>query len=412
MRIVSLFALILFLVPVFAPAATLVNINTADLLTLETLPGVGPAIGKRIIDYRVKNGPFTKIEDIQKVSGIGSGASYKNIAPLITVSSPVTFVAPTSTTNPSTTSTSSTTSTTSTGSGQASSGQVGQVGGSGPPEYLPIPVLRMVTEGDRTVSSGADTPFTVVVYDGKGNKRNDVKVSWSFGDGMQRTGSSVFHTYYEPGDYLAIVHVSTSDGGDALKNIIITVKDASIKISSLSSRGIAISNNSQRELDLSFWRLSMGGKEFKIPENTNILAGRSIIFSSKITGLPLSEKANLLYPSGEVAAMYPVQIINPVTTLTESVKISPSLLPQKTSAQVAVVALSQTSLSSSNSINTEITESKDNKNDDRDKNNKSENSDRSDKSENSEKSGGIFSSGWFRGFIGVIALASTSLLFL
>lgn len=48
-----------------------VNINTADLATLQTLSGVGPATAQKIIDFRTANGKFKSIEDIKKVSGIG-----------------------------------------------------------------------------------------------------------------------------------------------------------------------------------------------------------------------------------------------------------------------------------------------------------------------------------------------------
>ena len=48
-----------------------VNINTADLATLETLSGVGPATAQKIIDYRNAHGKFKSIEEIKKVSGIG-----------------------------------------------------------------------------------------------------------------------------------------------------------------------------------------------------------------------------------------------------------------------------------------------------------------------------------------------------
>ena len=49
----------------------LVNINTADADELDTLPGVGPATAEAIIEDREANGPFTSIEDIMRVSGIG-----------------------------------------------------------------------------------------------------------------------------------------------------------------------------------------------------------------------------------------------------------------------------------------------------------------------------------------------------
>lgn len=178
--------------------------------------------------------------------------------------------------------------------------------GGASPEYIPIPILRIVADGNRTVSSGADTAFAAVVYDGKGNKRADALVTWAFGDGMQRTGADVFHRYYDQGEYLAVVRATTADGGDARREITVSVKDAGIKITAASSRGITLTNGDSRTLDLSFWRLSTGGQEFKIPEDTQILAGRSILFPSPITQLPIAHSVSLLYPSGELAAAYPM----------------------------------------------------------------------------------------------------------
>lgn len=177
--------------------------------------------------------------------------------------------------------------------------------GGSPAEYLPIPALRILAGGARTVSAGADTPFTAVVYDDRGNKRDDAVVVWTFGDGMRRTGASVFHSYYSPGEYVAVVRASTSDGGDASSEMVVTAKDANIKIVSVSPRGISLINRDTRTLDLSLWRLSTNGTEFKIPENTQILAGRTILLPSQIIQLPLTNSASLLYPSGEVAATYP-----------------------------------------------------------------------------------------------------------
>jgi competence protein ComEA len=49
----------------------LLNLNSADANALESLPGVGPALAGRIIDWRTSNGGFRTVDDLNQVSGIG-----------------------------------------------------------------------------------------------------------------------------------------------------------------------------------------------------------------------------------------------------------------------------------------------------------------------------------------------------
>ena len=68
-----------------APTASApLNINTATLAQLETLPGLGRAVAERIVEYRDKNGNFKKVEDLMNVKGIGE-KSFLKLKPLITV---------------------------------------------------------------------------------------------------------------------------------------------------------------------------------------------------------------------------------------------------------------------------------------------------------------------------------------
>ena len=61
----------------------LVNINTAELAELDTLPGIGPVRAQEILNYRTVNGPFPDIVAIMEVPGIGQG-TFDNIKDLIT----------------------------------------------------------------------------------------------------------------------------------------------------------------------------------------------------------------------------------------------------------------------------------------------------------------------------------------
>ena len=61
---------------------TKVNINTAGIAQLMTLPGIGEVLAQRIVDYRLENGPFLTIYDLEKVEGIGE-KTLENILPYI-----------------------------------------------------------------------------------------------------------------------------------------------------------------------------------------------------------------------------------------------------------------------------------------------------------------------------------------
>ena len=72
-------------VPIFVPASVdKININTAPAAKLETLPGIGPSLAKKIVEFREAHGPFLKIEDLLNVSGIGP-AKLEEIKGLITI---------------------------------------------------------------------------------------------------------------------------------------------------------------------------------------------------------------------------------------------------------------------------------------------------------------------------------------
>jgi competence protein ComEA len=66
--------------PVHAP----IDLNTATLEQLDTLPGVGPVLAQRIVDWRNEHGRFGSTEELREVSGIGA-ATFADLAPLVRV---------------------------------------------------------------------------------------------------------------------------------------------------------------------------------------------------------------------------------------------------------------------------------------------------------------------------------------
>ncbi len=64
--------------------STRLDLNTASVEELERLPGIGPRTAQAIVDYRLKHGPFRRLEDLLAVPGIGP-ATLERIRPLVTL---------------------------------------------------------------------------------------------------------------------------------------------------------------------------------------------------------------------------------------------------------------------------------------------------------------------------------------
>jgi competence ComEA-like helix-hairpin-helix protein len=79
--------LFIYVAPALAqktPPAQPINLNTATIAQLETLPGIGPNTAKSIIDFRNRSGPFQRKEDLLAIKGI-SKLKLEKLRPYVTV---------------------------------------------------------------------------------------------------------------------------------------------------------------------------------------------------------------------------------------------------------------------------------------------------------------------------------------
>lgn len=310
--------LAVFSVAPLSYAAELININTADLTSLETLNGIGASKGQAIIDYRTQHGAFAKIEDIMNVSGIGT-VTYANIKDFITVGSSASVVQtpPPTTTTPT----------------QSQAQSQSQNSGMGPPSI----VARITTDARSMVGGGSF--FSAVVYGAQDIALPDARFVWNFGDGTTAEGSKVFHTYAYPGKYLVSVSAAYNYSA-GVDRVVVEAVGASVALKAEGDGSLLLQNMSSVEINIGAWRLVEGERLYIIPEDTRILAKEGVRFAAAVTGLAGTPSTILRYPNGSQAATATVADESPLRgeRVTAAELLSAPVAAQKTEAPQAKVA--------------------------------------------------------------------------
>jgi competence ComEA-like helix-hairpin-helix protein len=279
-----------------------VNINTADVVELDTLPEIGPATAVKIIAYREANGPFVRIEDIMNVSGIKE-ATFAKIKDYITVGGGSGDTGGTggdtggemSTTTATTTPPTATT--TSTGGSVTYSVHYIQESLS---NYEPTNIFKISAGRERLALVDIPLTFEAKYTISSDLQRSQCSYTWSFGDGASGTGEKVVHTYKYTGDYNVVLNGKCRDLL-AVSRTVVKVLTPELVIKQNADGAVTVSNNGKYEINLYGWKLSSSNIkcEFVFPLDTIVSAGSVVTFPAEnlklagATGLiTLSDTAN------------------------------------------------------------------------------------------------------------------------
>ena len=340
-----LFFAVLFLLPALVSAAALININTADLTTLETLNGIGPSTGNAIITYRTNNGPFATIADIQNVSGIGP-ATYANIKDYITVSDTASSPAQTPQ-DPTPASTSTQTQTTHTQTAVSSVGN-------GPP-----PITAQIT-AESVTAAGAGTSFAGAAFGTQGEPLSGVRYIWNFGDGAMAEGANVLHTYLYPGEYDVALSVGYNYSS-ATARLVVTAVAPHMALVLEPDNSLLVVDETTQDLSIGDWSLTSGGKSFVIPQDTRVHAQGGVRFAPAILGFDAGRDSLLLFPNHKVAATSTLAKDSPLHGEQVSLSTAMSSPAAKASAQKApalqpatIKAVNQTAAVATSPVSREV----------------------------------------------------------
>lgn len=204
----------------------------------------------------------------------------------------------------------------------------------------------------RTVSVGAPGTFSGHVFGLKKEPIENARLAWTFGDGGRAEGMTVNHTYYYPGDYIAVLDAA-SGYFSASDRVSVHVVSPTM---SLNTGGdnvhsfVSIENLGIDEVDLSLWQIVAEGKTFIFPQSTVLAAKKKLTLASEVSGLitPVGSKAFLNFPNGTLFEMqHPTTATEPSTIAQGGIK-APIASSQKQVSAVTKVRATPASLENQN----------------------------------------------------------------
>lgn len=188
---------------------------------------------------------------------------------------------------------------------------------------------------DKTAIAGADVIFSGEALGLKKEPMENARYLWNFGDGSSAEGKNVRHSYKYPGNYIAVLDVSSGQYSVS-DRLNVKIIPNELIIVEANSDFIKLKNKSNLTLDISGWFLTGDGVVFKFPASFFIAGGSELIISADISKIKIQNgyTVDLLYPNGSVAFSYKKEIKTPSEPTTvvgsDGVAVQSKIVPVKT----------------------------------------------------------------------------------
>jgi len=202
---------------------------------------------------------------------------------------------------------------------------------------------------DKTVVAGADVVLEGSALGFKKEPLENAKYLWNLGDGSYKEGKNIRHIYKYPGNYIAVLNVSSGDIS-ASDRVNIKVIPNELQIIDAKNEFIKLKNKSGVILDISGWFLKAGGVTFKFPDYSLVAANSELIISFDVSGIKFAGNnfsAEISYPNGSLAFSYPpAGIFSSSSSISKPKEIILSKPPEK-KVEVASIVFPKNNSSSS-----------------------------------------------------------------
>ncbi len=303
----SLIVVIILSVSLFLPTAVFaidcaqlssVDINHAPRTELECLVGIGPTYSERIIASR----PFSVLDDLIKVSGIGP-VTLQNIKQqgLAVIGSSEVVDDPPKEENDEN------------GTDDEVKGKEEEEDKDTPPsthsspveivEKKPMHSISVYAGRERLGSVGNSIRFLAQT---EGENLRGLNFNWAMGDGGSLNGKEISYSYEFPGEYNVVLTVKAQGGEEAVSRTTVRVIEPKLSLELVDEESVSIRNKSRGEINLHGWSISVLGQSFDFPQDTIISQDAVVRFPARVTGLLISGDAEvkLLGPVDKYSDVY------------------------------------------------------------------------------------------------------------